>query len=72
MADERDHDAPDKRIKIDELPVPETELTDEDEKNIRGGRQQPSPDIAQRGQPSPGDFGQPSPGDLHRGQPSPE
>lgn len=64
MSQENDQDAPDKRIKIDDLPVPETELSEEDEKNISGGR---------IGQPSPGGIaGQPSPGDeLHRGQPSP-
>ncbi|MBC7910997.1 MAG: hypothetical protein H7Y30_10885 [Pyrinomonadaceae bacterium] len=72
MAEEKEDDSQEKRIKIDELPASETELTDEDEKNIMGGRQQPSPGGLNRGQPSPGGIsgGQPSPGDL-RGQPSP-
>lgn len=50
-----------KRIKIGDLPVPESELTEEEEKNVSGGRMQPSPEL--RGQPSP-ELGQPSPDSI--------
>ena len=73
MADEQDEGAEGKRIKIGDLPVPETELTEEEEKGVSGGRAQPSPGDELRGQPSPdgGLRGQPSPGDIG-GQPTPE
>lgn len=69
MADEQDEGGQDKRIKIGDLPVPESELTEEDEKGISGGRMQPSPDGGLRGQPTP-ELSQPSPGNI--GQPSPD
>lgn len=70
MADEQDEGGQDRRIRIGDLPVPESELTEEEEKGVSGGRMQPSPgDELQRGQPSPELRGQPSP---ELGQPSPE